>query len=57
MQRCDPEEEKEGEKCRREGKKKARKEGREIIANIISMGKYKYFIMLKKCFSSRRAGV
>lgn len=55
MQRCDPEEEKEREM--QEGRKERRKEGREIIANIISMWKYKYFIMLKKCFSSRRAGV
>lgn len=39
-----------------EGRKEKSKKGREIIANIISMWKYKYFIMLK-CFSSRRAGV
>lgn len=40
-----------------ERRKEKSKKGREILANIISMWKYKYFIMLKKCFSSRRGGV
>lgn len=50
MQRCDL------RKRNGRGRKERRKEGREIIANIISMWKYKYFIMLKSV-SSRKAGV